>query len=408
VTAEPAFLRRLSAVRDHSTGWCTPCPDTHASSGYSVVISTDDRAGRYRFTCTEAINGELCGNERELIRLLGLDDADVRLNGGIRSIRASDVEMRSIRWLEKPLWQASAFELLAAPKGAGKGTYLAGLASRISRNNNVLFVATEDSAAIDTVPRLAAEGADLDRCHIVEEHPKLPDDIDGLLELALSLGGVGLFVIDPVANHIGNRNSNSDAEVRDDIAPLNKLADDLECLLIGVRHPGKDRSRGAVASILGSTAWVDTPRAVVMIAQDDQDPLLRHIQVVAGNRSLNGSAQAFRIEAVDVPGLDEPITRAVELGASGKSVEDLLARERPESKTSNARTLILDILDDEGAQESDQLDARIASETGLAAKTVKNARTKLKDEGLIKVQPEKDDLGTIVRWNVSRTQAARP
>jgi hypothetical protein len=146
----------------------------------------------------------------------------------------------------------------------------------------------------------------------------------------------------------------------------------------------------------------------VMIAQDDQDPLLRHIQVVAGNRSLNGSAQAFRIEAVDVPGLDEPITRAVELGASGKSVEDLLARERPESKTSNARTLILDILDDEGAQESDQLDARIASETGLAAKTVKNARTKLKDEGLIKVQPEKDDLGTIVRWNVSRTQAARP
>ena len=99
---------------------------------------------------------------------------------------------------------------------------------------------------------------------------------------------------------------------------------------------------------------------------------------------------------------------AVELGASGKSVEDLLARERPESKTSNARTLILDILDDEGAQESDQLDARIASETGLAAKTVKNARTKLKDEGLIKVQPEKDDLGTIVRWNVSRTQAARP
>jgi hypothetical protein len=37
--------------------------------------------------------------------------------------------MRSIRWLEKPLWQASAFELLAGAKGSGKGTYLAALSA---------------------------------------------------------------------------------------------------------------------------------------------------------------------------------------------------------------------------------------------------------------------------------------
>jgi len=122
----------------------------------------------------------------------------------------------------------------------------------------------------------------------------------------------------------------------------------------------------------------------------------------------NGSAQAFRIEAVDVPGLDEPITRAVGLGASGKSVEDLLARERPESKTSSARTLILDILENEGTQESDTLDARVVTETGLAVKTVRNTRTKLKDEGLIKVLLEKDELGAILRWTVTRTQAPRP
>ena len=317
---------------------------------------------------------------------------------------------RSIKWFERPLWQTSAFTLFAASKGAGKGTYLAGLAARVSQTGNVLFVATEDSAEIDLVPRLIAAGAKLDNCHIVTNHIKLPDDVDALRRHAIELGGVDMLVIDPVANHIGDRNSNSDAEVRDAIAPLNGLANELECLLIGVRHPGKDKSRGAVASILGSTAWTDTPRAVVMIAIDDVDPLVRHIQVIAGNRSLNGSAQAFRIEAVDIEGLDEPITRAVDLGASDQSVENLLAtrvdNNGPASKTAEARERILDLLDDEGSQESDALDARIANETGLEARTVRNIRGKLSKEGLIKVKPHDDGDGKK-HWRVFRTNAPR-
>jgi hypothetical protein len=321
------------------------------------------------------------------------------------------IVMRSIRWFERPLWQRSAFQLLAGTKGAGKGTYLAGLAARISRDSeNIVFVSSEDSAEIDLKPRLLAAGAEMSRCYVIQQHLHLPDHVDDLRELALSLGGVGLLVIDPVANHIGTANSNSDSEVRDAIAPLNRLADGLDCLLIGVRHPGKDRTRGAVASILGSTAWVDTPRAVVMIVQDDQDPLLRHIQVVAGNRSLNGAAQAFRIEAVAVEGLEEPVTRAVDLGESAKSVETLLqATANPElSKSGRACELILDVLENDGEQESDTLDARIAREACVSAKTVKNLRSKLKAEGLIKSFPDRDEFGSIVRWNIVRTSAPRP
>src|SRR5262249_45531905 len=151
-----------------------------------------------------------------------------------------------------------------------------------SRTENVLFVSTEDSAEIDLKPRLVAARAVMERCFLIQQHLALPDDVPELERLAKSLGGGGLLVIDPVADHIGTLNWNSESEVRDAIAPLNPLADRLDCLLIGVRHPGKDRTRGAVASILGSTAWVDTPRAVVMIVVDDEDPLLRHIQVVAG------------------------------------------------------------------------------------------------------------------------------
>ena len=81
MTAEPKFLRRLGVTREHSTGWCTQCPDTHASSGYAVLISLDERAGRYRFTCAEAVNGDLCGNERDLVRMLGLEEADLHIAG---------------------------------------------------------------------------------------------------------------------------------------------------------------------------------------------------------------------------------------------------------------------------------------------------------------------------------------
>jgi predicted transcriptional regulator len=172
---------------------------------------------------------------------------------------------------------------------------------------------------------------------------------------------------------------------------------------------GKDRTRGALASVLGSVAWVDTPRAVVMVAADDADPLLRHIQVIAGNRSLNGSAQAFRIEPAQVEGLTEPVTRAVELGESNVSVEDIFSSggERRDSASARARELILDILEQEGEKESDSLDARIARETGIAARTARNVRTTLVGEGLVKSFPEKDETGAIVRWLVARTQAER-
>jgi hypothetical protein len=272
-----------------------------------------------------------------------------------------------------------------------------------------LFVSTEDSREIDLVPRLVAANADLSQIRFIEQHVRLPDSVDALRDHAKELGTVALLVIDPVANHIGDRNSNSDAEVRDAIAPLNKLADELDCLVIGVRHPGKDRSRGAVASILGSTAWVDTPRAVVMVAADDEDQDIRHIQVVAGNRSRNGTARSFRIEETDVEGLEEPVTLAVELGDSTKSVDQLLSvRRTPDSKSAAAKELILDILENDGEQESDTLDARVARETGLAAGTLKNVRIALHKEGLIKIFPDKDEFGTITRWLVTRSGAPRP
>lgn len=330
----------------------------------------------------------------------------------LTTVRADEIEMKSIVWHHKPLIQGCAFTLLAGAKGAGKGTWIARAVAAMTCGTygtprNVLIVSSEDSAAIDTVPRLTAAGADLTRVQIVQQHIVLPQDLFRLEDLAAEVGDIGMIVLDPIGNHLGGADTDKEGAVRFAIGGLNQLADDLSCVLLGVRHLGKSRQAGAVFSVLGSTAWVDLPRAVLAFAKDDEDEMVFHVQCVAGNRSGRTAAQSYRIELRDI-GLDEPVTYAVELGESQKDVDDLLqATQRRTSKSATARELVLDILESEGEQESDGLDARVAKETGISAATVRNMRTALKNDGLVKNVPMRDDGGAISCWHVVRTNAAR-
>jgi hypothetical protein len=56
--------------------------------------------------------------------------------------------------------------------------------------------------------------------------------------------------------------------------------------------------------------------------------------------------------------------------------------------------------------ESDQLDATVAKAARLKAKTVRNLRADLNNKGWLRAIPEKDDAGTVLRWNVALTNAA--
>lgn len=325
----------------------------------------------------------------------------------LRVVSLADVEMRSIEWLDRPLLQGAAFTLVAGPKGVGKGTWLAATTAAMTRGEyggvprNVLFLSTEDSASIDLKPRLIAAGADVARVELVAEPIVFPHDLGRLYDLAVETR-VGMIVIDPIGNHLAGADTDREGAVRHAVGGLNDLADRLGCVILGVRHYSKNRSAGAAGSVLGSTAWVDLPRAVLGFAPDDEDDSRFHVQVVAGNRSGRGAGKTYRIELADV-GLKEPVTRAVCVGTSRKDVDELLAAPKRSSKSQSARDLLLEVLEAEGVQGADALDARIAKETGLAPKTIRNLRSELKAEGLLKVHPEKDEHGAIVRWTVVRS-----
>lgn len=319
---------------------------------------------------------------------------------GLAAVRLDAVEMRSIEWLAKPFLQRSAFQLVAGPKGVGKGTWIARITANMTMGvygdpRNVLLVSSEDSAAIDIRPRLRAAGGDDSRVHLVNSVFALPRDLDAMRDLARDIGDVGLIAIDPLGNHLGGVDTDKEGAIRHALHGLNDLADDLDATVLGVRHIGKARQNGALAAVLGSVAFVDLPRAVLMFAPDDEDDSVFHAQVVAGNRSGRSAAQAYRIELRDV-GLAERVTYAVELGETGKHVDQLLASGGTTrgTKRANAKEIILRELS-KGPQTMEHLKAVGAAED-ISGDTVWRAANELKAEG--KAASRNKGRGTPWHW----------
>src|SRR5262249_34174797 len=127
------------------------------------------------------------------------------------------------------------------------------------------------------------------------------------------------------------------------------------------------------------------------------------------------SGLQFRLEAAHVVDGGEPVVKAVLLGESNKEIGALLSEDSGNvSKSRLAKIEILDRTEQERelsgeGLESDNLKAEVARQFGLTVGTVKNAITKLKEDGLVWIYPKHDDdAGTFKRWYVKRSNAARP
>lgn len=221
----------------------------------------------------------------------------------------SSVESRSVRWHIKPFVQVGAFHLLAGEGGIGKGTWLAGLSAAFTRGGteslseprNVLIVASEDSAEMDLRPRVIAAGGDVNRVFVLNKHLLLPRDIDYLEEKINQTrknAPTGLVIIDPISNHLGGGVSgDEEGAVRHAINELNYVAERTDSTIIGVRHVTKSGSAGDARSVLGSVAWVNSPRVVLMLdrAGGDFDTGLRTLTVAKSNRGAKGRYTHYRL-----------------------------------------------------------------------------------------------------------------
>jgi hypothetical protein len=194
----------------------------------------------------------------------------------------------------------------------------------------VLYVSAEDDEGDTLEPRLSAAKADLDRVHFWAEAqlPALPDDANRLGQLIVELDAA-LLVLDPAVAFLGDDlNTNRDAEVRQALAPLRGVCEEMGVAAVLLRHLNKDgRTSNPLYRGGGSIAFIAAARSALLSAQDPDDPeqlVLAHTKANVGRRA---GSLAYCLEPVDVPGAGEQV-RVQWLGASSYDAADLLAPKR--------------------------------------------------------------------------------
>jgi RecA-family ATPase len=210
----------------------------------------------------------------------------------LKATKASDIEMTATRWLweeDEHCWIPQGHLVgFGGREGVGKSTWCAHLAAKVTRGvlrgdsygkpRGVIIVSTEDDWSATITPRLSAAGADLDRVfHVTAVEP---DGLEGVLSLPGDLPelekiirdhDVALVILDPLLTLISSKlDTHRDAEVRQALGPMTRLAHDTGVSLLGLVHVNKSSEGDLLNRIMASRAIVGVPRAFLFCAKYDK------------------------------------------------------------------------------------------------------------------------------------------
>jgi KaiC/GvpD/RAD55 family RecA-like ATPase len=233
----------------------------------------------------------------------------------------ADVVPQPISWLWKGRIARGKVTMIAGDPGLGKSQLTAALAACVSvggrwpvdlsecPTGNIIFLNAEDDAADTMRPRLEAAGADLQRIHVLdavtefgingerlERTFSLSSDIDAIGVAARKIGGVTLIVIDPISAYLGGTDSHRNADIRSLLAPLAKLAGELNAAIVTVSHLNKGTDSDALRRVTGSLAFVAAARAAYLVVKDANDPSRRFFLSAKNNLGPDqNNGLAFRV-----------------------------------------------------------------------------------------------------------------
>jgi len=340
--------------------------------------------------------------------------ASTALSDGARAIKASTIRRQHVEYLDAarsiPLRAAT---VLAGPPGLGKSQFTVWLAAQ---NPGVTLIATaEDSVDAVVRPRLEAAGADLERAHFVvmrregiDEGLDLPDDVGGLRRLVQE-NTANLVIIDPLMAHLPESvNSWRDQSVRRALAPLHRLAEELDCAIVVVVHLNKREGDDPMMRVGGSVGIAAAARSVLLLARDPDDPegeagsrrVLAHIK---SNYGPLRPSLALRIEGflLDPEGERIDTSRIVVTGESPHLGRDLLAvGDREDSgKRGDALSFLIDALRDGPVSPLTVIDG--GKTKGLSERTIRRAK---RDLG---VMSEKAGFGSGWNWAMPAPKVAK-
>jgi hypothetical protein len=178
-----------------------------------------------------------------------------------------------------------------------------------------------------------------------------------------------IVVIDPLMGYIGDANSWKDQEVRQALAPLTKMAEELNVAVLIVRHLNKASSSQSMYRGGGSIGIIGLARVGLLIGKDPDDDNRRVLAGIKSNLGPLPPSLTFSIE------YNNDVAFIVWGGLSTHSADALLSiPTSPEERTAldEARDFLRDILA-EGAMNAKDVFKK-AKEVGIADKTLQRAK----------------------------------
>lgn len=301
--------------------------------------------------------------------------------------RGSNVKAKRLVWWEVGLILQNAINLLAAREGKGKSTVASSWAARETRNGGtVLWIGTEESRESAIVPRLIANGADMDRVIFVDVQTDLgtgalvfPLDLYAI-ESTIREYGVTMLFLDPAKAVVPpGFSGNDDIAVRQYLEPIAALADRCKVTIIGLAHFGKRDGSDSGQLMLGSVAWSQVARCVLSIAEDP-DAGTRVLTNTKANYAGTDRSVEFRIVTTTVDTDDGPteIGSVEWLGDTTVDARDLLGGDGGDEagERTAAEHWLEDYLTANGATPSKAVKAEARKE-GISEATLKRAKKKL-------------------------------
>jgi hypothetical protein len=224
---------------------------------------------------------------------------------------------------------------------------------------DVLIFADEDEAADTIVPRLIAAGANCASVHLckmqavgtnetaAQRQMRLDADLDAIQKCLKENPAIRLVVLDPLSNHMGDININSELEVRRVLIPLVELAEKTSVAILGVMHLNKDENKRSTSRVSGAMAFVGVARSVWIFDTDSETEGMFHMVRLKQNIAKRKGGLRYQISTtnVEIEGERVPQPFIEWLGESSLSADSILAahspkRGRPREERKRAEELL--------------------------------------------------------------------
>jgi AAA domain/Bifunctional DNA primase/polymerase, N-terminal len=225
------------------------------------------------------------------------------------------VKEEKLQWLWEDRIPKGMLSIIQGDGGHGKSFVTLDIASRLSTGTpfhdtpnspnpkgKTLLFSTEDIRECILKPRLRKQKADCSQIkHVQSKADGTMVDLGADLESIrqeLETHNFDLLIFDPINSYMGSDTKiNGDNAVRAILTPLHLMAREFGIAVIIIQHINKDKTASAQHRGLGSVAYNNLARNVLMVSPDKDDPSRKILTRCKSNISGSDEAVAYRISA---------------------------------------------------------------------------------------------------------------